>query len=167
MDFGYIKTTAANIFNQISTQNFLVKSIIAIWMFFTGIHVYIYAVFLLTLIDVITGTIASIKRGEAFKSKILKKGLVEKFFLYILIMIAVFVLETVAKSVIKYTAFYFVSFAAFSISCYELISILENIISINPKLTFVTSFINLTNRLQTTATDKANKAIDDVKVDKD
>jgi len=45
------------------------------------------------IIDVITGIIASIKKGEPFKSRILRKGLIEKVVIYNMLMVSVFVLE--------------------------------------------------------------------------
>jgi hypothetical protein len=112
---------------------------------------------------VITGVAASIKKGESFRSKILKKGLIDKTLLYIIMLIAVFILEGLAKSVFTYTPYYFVFFAAFMISCYELISIFENILVLNPNLTFIQPLITLTNKMSSKATETAEKKIDSLK----
>ena len=42
------------------------KALAAIWFFFTGIHMYLYAVIALTIVDVVTGVLASLKKGEPF-----------------------------------------------------------------------------------------------------
>jgi hypothetical protein len=90
----------------------------------------------------------------------LKKGLVEKFFLYTLILIAVMILESVAKTVLSYTAFYFVFLAAFLISTYETVSILENILTVNPNLKFIQPLVNLVTSMQKKAIDKAEAEIE-------
>lgn len=164
MDLVYLKKVLVNVISQlhINQNNFIVKSIWALLIYFAGIKVYIITVFVLTFIDVITGTIAAIKRGEPFKSKILKKGLIEKFFLYVLVLIAVFVFEGLTKQIINYSAYYFVFFASFLICSYELVSILENVVSINPNLTFIKPIINLVNKMQTKSISKADKMVDEL-----
>lgn len=157
MDFKYAKTNFLNVVYSFSTDNIILKTLIASCLSFLNIASYIYAVFALVVIDVITGVIASIKKGESFKSKILKKGLVEKFFLYVLMLIAVFILEKIMKNIFTYQEYYFVFLAAFLISSYEVVSIFENVLSINPKLTFIRGLIKLTNKLS----DKAMEDSDD------
>lgn len=83
--------------------------------------------------------------------------MVAKFLLYTLILIAVMVLESVAKTVLSYTAFYFVFLAAFLILTCETVSILENILAVNPNLKFNQSLVNLVTSKQKKAVDKAEK----------
>jgi hypothetical protein len=139
----------------------IIKLLIAFWMFFAGIHVYFYYIVGLTIIDVITGVIASIKRGEPFKSKILRKGLIEKGILYNLLMISVFFLEMILKTVISYDAFYLVLASAMMIGTYELSSIAENLIVINPRIAFLKSILKMSNKMHEKTIEIAEKKIDD------
>ena len=140
----------------------LIKAVIASWLFFAGIHTYIYCVLGLVLIDVVTGIIASLKKGNKFKSRILRKGLIEKVILYNLLMISVFILEIVIKTAVNYSAFYMVLIATVLISTYELSSILENILVINPNLSFISKLINLSNKIQESTIDVAEEKIDNI-----
>lgn len=128
-------------------------------LYFAGFKGYFHCVFILTIIDLITVKMAAMQSGEKFTPKILKKGIIEKFFLYNFILIAVMVLESVAKTVLNYDAFYFVLLAAFLISSYETVRIFENIIIINPNLKFIQPLINLTTSLQNKAVYKAEDAV--------
>lgn len=107
------------------------------WMLFAGIHSYFYAVIAFTVIDVITGIAASLKKGEKFKSRILRKGLIEKLCLYMVLMVSVFILESVVRTGIKLENYWLVMVATVLISTYEFSSIVENILVINPKLVFL------------------------------
>jgi len=167
MNFAYQKTVAAKLMNvllDLKTSNIIFKAILTAIMGLAGIKIYLVSVFLLVIIDVITGIMASIKKGESFKSKILKKGLIDKTFLYIVMLIAVFILEGIAKSVINYSHYYFVFLASFMIACYEIISIFENVLVINPSLTFIQPLINLTNKLSSKAQDTAESTISNADV---
>jgi hypothetical protein len=56
--------------------------------------------------------------------------------------------------------FFVVFFVSTLISSYEAVSICENILRINPKLTFLNSLIRLSQRVSKTAIDSADKKID-------
>lgn len=162
MNLPYLKTVSAKLIDaslNFNTSNVIFKTILTAVMGLAGIKVYLVSVFALVIIDVITGVMASIKKGESFKSKILRKGLIDKTFLYVVMLIAVFILEGLAKSVFTYTPYYFVFIAAFMIACYELISIFENILVLNPNLTFIQPLITLTNKLSSKAQDTAESTI--------
>jgi hypothetical protein len=168
MNLPYLKTVTnklIDISSNTSITSVTFKTIVTAFMALAGIKVYLVSVFALVILDVITGVAASIKKGESFKSKILKKGLIDKTFLYIIMLIAVFILEGLAKSVFTYTPCCFVFFAAFMISCYELISIFENIFVLNPNLAFIQPLINLTSKLSSKAAETAESQIgkEDVK----
>src|SRR4051812_33572661 len=105
----------------------LLKASLAAWLFFAGIHFYLYCVLGLVVIDVITGIMASLKKGEEFKSRLLRRGLIEKLILYLLLIISIFILEIVIKTAINYTPFYLVIFSVIIIATYEISSILENL----------------------------------------
>ncbi len=132
----------------------LIALITACWMHFVGIHSYIYAVIALTVIDVATGIIASIKKGEKFKSRILRKGLIEKVCLYLIIMVSTFILESVIRTGIELETYWLVMVATTLISTYEFSSIVENLLVINPNLTFL-------KRLQKISNNMANKTVND------
>lgn len=161
--FKYSVEILQKLVNQVihsTTANNILKAVIGSWLFFAGIHTYIYCVLALVVIDVVTGIIASIKKGEEFRSRILRKGLVEKVILYNLLMISVFVLEIVIKTAFNYSTFYLVLIATVCITTYELSSIMENILVIKPELGFVRKLINLINKLQDKTVDIAAKKID-------
>lgn len=159
----YIKALGAGIVSTAlssSTPSLILKFIILGWLFFAGIHVYIYAIFALTLIDVVTGVIASRNRNEPFSSRKFKKGLLEKTFFYILILVVVFILDFLLIGVIGHSTFYLAFGACFSISLYEVSSILENIYSVNPEFTFLKRLLNLTGTIEEKFYEKAEAKID-------
>ena len=165
MDFKYYKNLVFSIFNNFFASDkakWIVKAAFLAFAYFSSIHIYFYAIIALSVIDCITGIWASVKQGVSFKSSILRKGLVQKFLLYNLLMISVFIIEKVLKSVIIYSKFYFVMIATMMISTNELVSICENILKINPRLLFVNKVINLTNQVQDETVNTAEKKIQDV-----
>lgn len=162
MNLPYLKTVSGKLIDSmlnLNTSNVIFKAILTAIMGLAGIKIYLLSVFLLVILDVITGVMASLKKGESFKSKILKKGLIDKTFLYIVMLIAVFILEGLAKSVINYTPYYFVFLASFMIACYELSSIFENVYVLNPNLTFLKSFLYLVSKLSDKAVSTAEDTI--------
>ncbi len=64
--------------NILSFDNIVVKTIVAVWLYFAGIHTYLIANPILLVLDAITGVYSSIKKGNKFTSRYLKKGLLEK-----------------------------------------------------------------------------------------
>ena len=98
MNWLYLKELLKKLYNS-ATDNLITKGILAGWAYFGGIHLYIYLVFGLKVFDCVTGIIAARRKGEPFTSKILKKGLIEKAFLYVIIIVAVFFLEMQFKSI--------------------------------------------------------------------
>lgn len=164
----YSGTTLLNILSNFKNSPLIskiIKLILAGWMMFAGIHVYFYGILALTIIDVITGVMASIKKGEPFKSKILRKGLIEKGILYNLLMISVFVLEMILKTAFEYKAFYMVMIAAMLIGTYELSSIVENLMVINPRLNFLKNILNMSNKMHEKTIEIAEKKIDEYKTE--
>jgi hypothetical protein len=162
MNLPYLKTVSGKLIDSmlnLNTSNVIFKAILTAIMGLAGIKIYLLSVFLLVILDVITGVMASLKKGESFKSKILKKGLIDKTFLYIVMLIAVFILEGLAKSVINYTPYYFVFLASFMIACYECISIGENVFVLNPNLLFLKPMISLFGKLQDKAVSTAENTI--------
>lgn len=156
---AYIQHLLTRIFTSI-TNNIFIKILIGIWLYFAGIHIYLFCIGGLVIFDVITGIAASIKSGMPFKSQYLKKGLLEKVALYLILILSAFMLGSILKSIYPYQHFFIVFFIAILISSYECVSICENILRINPSLTFINSFINLSNRITKSAVDSVDKKID-------
>ncbi|WPQ65506.1 phage holin family protein [Chitinophaga sancti] len=147
-----------------SLWNNILKILIAVWLFFAGIHTYIYCIIALTILDIATGIPASMKKGVPFKSRILRKGLIEKVVLYLIMLIAVFILELVVKTAIEYDSFYMVLVVTMCISTYELTSILENIAILRPELPFISRLIKLSNKIQEKTLDIAEDRVDKTKI---
>lgn len=169
MNFTYIKYILLNLFNNLTNlfkDNLVIKLMIAVWFYFTGIHVYLYCVFFLLTFDVATGITASIKKGDKFTSRYLKKGLLEKLALYIILILAAFALESVVKTIFNWEKFFVVFFVSLLISIYEVVSICENILIINPSLVFLSSIIKLSKSLNDKAIETAQSKIDAIEFDK-
>jgi hypothetical protein len=158
MNWTYLQQILGKIFSVF--DNIFIKAVAAVWLICAGIHTYLYAVAALLLFDVLTGIYASIKRGESFTTKILKKGLLEKTVLYLILMGASLAMEMVLKKIFGWENYYVVFFVTLLITTYEFVSICENIYSINPNLTYLKSLIGISNRVR----DKAIKYAED-KVD--
>lgn len=163
MHFTYARTILLNIFTSFIKSPITTKLIdlaIFIWLLFAGIHTYIYATMALTIIDVITGITASIKKGEPFKSRILRKGLIEKVVIYNLLMVSVFVLEYIIRKAIGYDNYWLVLLTTTLIGTYELSSIFENLFVINPNLVFLKSLIKLSDKFRDKTVSIAEDKID-------
>lgn len=159
----YIKIILKNIWQfAIDNSNGIIKALVAIWYFFAGIHMYIYAVIALSIVDVITGVLASSKRGEKFTSKKLKKGLLVKFALYLVLILTVFVLDLITKSVFHHEDFYFSFLITFLISTYEVVSILENINTIKPDIPFMSALVSIFKKMGEKSIEKMEERVDDV-----
>lgn len=141
---------------------FITKFIVSGWLLFIGVHVYFYYVIALMFIDVFTGIWASRVAGDAFQSKKLRKGLLEKFALYVILIISVFILELILKKILSYNEFYGVALLAIFISTYEISSIIEKVLIINPNLTFLNKVARILNLLDNRLEKKAEKTIDKI-----
>jgi len=149
-------------FNVSSASNVVYKAILTAIMGLAGIKIYLVSVFGLVIIDVITGVMASIKKGESFRSKILRHGLIDKTFMYIIMLTTVFILEQLTKSIFTYSPYYFMFIVSFMIACYETVSIFENLLVLSPNLTFIQPLITLTNSLSDKAKNTAEGTIESV-----
>lgn len=148
MDLTYIKHTLTGIVNtmlQLNVGKFLMGLLTGLWLFIAGIHVYIYAIIFLTLLDVITGVWAAIHSGEQITSKKLKTGLLQKTALYLLLLVGAFMVGKVLQSVLHYEQFYIAFLLTLMISVYEMTSVIENVIKINPDLKFLQRLIGVMN----------------------
>jgi hypothetical protein len=123
------------------------KSIVALLMYFADIHLYVIAVLSLTAIDVFMGVWAARRRNEQITSRKLRKGLIEKAALYLVLLVASFILGKVMQNVLSFEKFYLTWILTLLISVYEITSIIENMISINPNLSFLGKFKKLLNSI--------------------
>jgi len=114
-------------------------------MYFAGSHAYIISVMALLLLDVITGVSAAKKSGEPITAKRLGMGLLEKTGLYLILLIASFVLGLVMKDVVHIETYYITWLLTILIDVYEITSIIENVIKINPELAFLNKIKKLLN----------------------
>ncbi len=159
----YVKSVVSHICQHVvDNLPSVVKALAAVWFFFAGIHTYIYAVLALTIIDVITGLLAAHKRGEAITSRKLRKGLLEKFALYLVILISIFTLDVVLKSILPVESFYLSAIVTFLISTYECTSILENVLVINPNIPFIKPLVKVFNKMGDKTVDNLDKRVDDI-----
>jgi hypothetical protein len=122
-------------------------------MHFAPVQVYLISILLFVLVDVSTGIWASIKEGKSFKSKILGDGLFSKLIIYFLLMWMAIQFGLVLQSVTHTSTFYIAWILTILISAYEISSLIENVIKINPKLLFLNRF----KRMITTISDKQIK----------
>lgn len=141
--------------NFFSRDGFAWKAVVAAVMYFADIHLYIIAVLCLTIIDVVTGVWAAKKRNEEITSRKLRKGLLEKTALYLILLLSSFIIGKVFQNVLHFENYYVSWILTILISVYEITSIIENSISINPNLSFLGKFKSLLNKV-------ADKQIDNV-----
>lgn len=160
---NYIKLQLIKLFESLN-DNFLVKAIATGWLLIGGVHDYIFLVFTLIMLDVITGIYAAIKQLKKFVSDELKKGLLEKTALYMVLILVAFVMASTLKTIFPYDGWYIPAFVTILIASYEAVSICENILAINTKLTFIKSFIKLTNTFSDKTINNASKAIDNIEL---
>ncbi|MDO9374553.1 MAG: phage holin family protein [Ferruginibacter sp.] len=163
MNHSYIEQLLLNLienFTNFFKYNPAIKTIIAFFFYFAGIHVYLYCVFILVIFDVITGIKASMTKGEKFTSRFLKKGLLEKLALYLILILAAFFLELVLKSMYQWDKNFIAFLVTMLISTYEMVSICENILIINPNLEFLKGIIKLSKSICNKAMEVARNKVD-------
>jgi carbon starvation protein CstA len=151
MNLSYIKYVLGNLFNTLlkllDFDGFVWKALIGIVMYFAGIHLYIVAVVVLALMDVFTGVWAAKKTGIEITSRKLRRGMLEKTGLYLILLVASFVLGKVMQDMIKIDNFYVAWLLTVLICIYELTSIIENVIKIYPTLAFLSKLKVLLNKV--------------------
>lgn len=96
-------------------------------------QVYIVCIFVLVIIDMITGIMASLHRGERFNSRKLRTGLIERIILYGFLFIITMMLDTMLRSVYDYGKNYIDIICCTIIGFYEAGSCVENLASRFPK----------------------------------
>ena len=114
------------------SDGWLFKAGTAVILFFGGIHMHIGVIVVLTVMDIAVGITAALKRGEKFSSRKLRRGLLEKFTLYIILFFSILMLDKIIHSMIATETFYLSGLVTLLISLYEISSISEGLYSINP-----------------------------------
>lgn len=162
MDYNsYCKYLLQGLF---TSDNLFIKALLAGWMFFSGIHAYLLAIPVFIMLDVISGVFASYRKGLPVTSKKLRKGLLEKISLYMILVIAGFFLDYILKTVFPWESYYVVFLISILISSYELVSIFENLQTLNPKLRFLASLIALSKKVNDKALKIAERKIDEADI---
>jgi toxin secretion/phage lysis holin len=159
----YAKTILKNLVTTLQDNLEVIgKLLIAVWFFFVGIHTYIYTILVLVLIDAVTGVVKAAKLGEGFKSRKLRKGLLEKLAVYLVLLVSVFFLDRLTQSVLNHGGNYFAFFITFLITCYEVSSILENLNSIKPGLPFLSGLVRIFKKMGDSAMDKMEQNVEHI-----
>ena len=84
--------------------------------------------------------------------------------LYLILMLVSFALEAVLKTIFHRESYFVVFFVTVLIATYECISVCENILAINPNLTFLKDIISVSERMQSQAIKIAEDKIDNLTV---
>lgn len=150
--------------NSSVVLNSIKLGLVYVWAIFIGIHSYVYCILALIIIDVYFGIKASLKQGEPYKTRILRKGLLEKFVLYFFVLLIAFILDTVLQHGIEYSKYYIAFIASAMISFYEASSIVEKLIIIYPDVPFLKRLARLLNVLDTEVEKKTTAIITDAPV---
>jgi phage-related holin len=151
-------------FNSSILINFIKVALVYLWALFIGIHSYIFCILALIIIDVVFGIKASLKQGKPYKTRILRKGLLEKFVLYFGVILIAFILDTVLQNGIQFSQYYVTFIGSAMISFYEASSIVEKLIIIYPEVPFLKRLARLLNVLDTEVEKKTTALITDGEV---
>lgn len=148
-NFSYIKYLLFGLLGTLVSisDNWLRKAFISLMTavagYYAGIMVYLIAIGVLVVADIITGVWAAFKLGEKFSSKKLGKGLIQKSAVYLIIMAASFEIGKVMQTAIAHETMWLAFVLTTLILLYELTSIIENIVVINPDMYFLRRFSGL------------------------
>lgn len=109
---------------------------VLIWIssIFTPIYLNIIFIFSIIILDVLLGIMASLKKGEAFTSHRLKEGLIHKVAFYGILLSSFLGFEYVLMNMFFYKTFYIIGAITAMIGFYELTSIIEKMIIIEPRI---------------------------------
>ncbi|RZK12920.1 MAG: hypothetical protein EOO46_01410 [Flavobacterium sp.] len=140
----------------------LVKGVIALVMFFSSIHSFFVIIMALVLMDVVTGLAAAYKSGEAFSSRKLRRGLLEKLCLYLMLLITVFFIDKLLVDELGFARLYFSIFITFLISIYETSSVIENMYKIRPDIPFLSGLLSIFKGMGDKALKSMKKRTDEI-----
>lgn len=147
-DFSYTRYILLGLVGTLSrlthdVKAFIVGLVTAVGAYYAGIQLYLFAIGALVVADVVTGIWASFKQGEKFSSKKLGRGLIQKTVIYLIIMAASFEIGKVIQSAIGNETYWLTWILTLLILVYELTSVIENIVIINPQFYFLKRFSGL------------------------
>jgi len=114
----------------------------------TDMRVYIAAIGVLVTIDMITGIMASLHRGEKYSSRKLLIGLVDRFILYGFLFNIMLMLDAMLRGTIDYGRSYITIVCCTIIGFYEASSCVENLVSRFPNRPFLRKIGNALNLLE-------------------
>lgn len=143
----------------------LIKVAVA-WLFTLWLDVYVYIsiVMFLSVADVLTGLRKALKDGKPFSSKKLRRGLIERLVLFTSLFVLMLCMDNLIRGMYDYGKYYITQFVCVIIGFYELSSIIENLIAIHPKFTFLKKIARFLNLLETKheerTIDKVEKFLD-------
>lgn len=119
-------------------------------MILTSIRVYLVAIAILIIMDMLSGIGASLKNGEKFDSGKIKKGLLERIVLYGSLIIITLAIDSMVRGTWDYGSYYVTMFSCTVIGFYEAGSCIENLITLYPQYTFLKKIANMLNLLEKT-----------------
>lgn len=125
-------------------------------------RVYILSIFVLVIMDMITGIMASLHKGERFSSKKLKRGLLERVLLYGSLFIITLMIDTILRGTIDYGKYYAAIVCCTIIGFYEAGSCVENLVSRFPDKAFLKRIGAMLNLLEKSYTDSTIEKVNDV-----
>lgn len=113
-----------------------------------NMRVYLFSIFVLVIIDMISGIAASLHRGERFNSRKLRTGLIERIILYGALIVITLMIDTILRGTIDYGKYYVAIICCTIIGFYEAGSCVENLVSRFPKYTFLKKIGDMLNLLE-------------------
>lgn len=113
---------------------FLFQFLLFLTTIFSPIYLNIIFIFCVLIADVVLGVAVSIKKGVKFESRKLKKGLVHKLAFYGIIIVSFLGLELVLMKMLQYKTYYIIGVITTMIGFYELTSIVEKMMIIEPNI---------------------------------
>jgi len=149
-------------YHLFDSTGFLYKACAAVILYFAGIHSFLGVILALVLIDVATGLIAALKKGERFSSRKLRKGLLEKMLLYLCLLITVFLADGLLLKTMGLGSYYLTFCITFLISMYELASIAENLYSIRPDIPFLGGLVGIFKTMGESALNSMKKRSEEI-----
>lgn len=136
--------------------------IIFILGLFAPIYAHIVVILVAVLLDVMLGIIASLRKGEIFTSRRLKDGLINKTAIYGILLASFLMIEGVVMGMLGYTVFYAVGAISTMILFYELISIIEKLIVIDPRTKVLYRILKFVKKTDKKLDDVIDKKLDEI-----
>lgn len=130
---------------------FLGSFLLGLWL---DLYVFILGIPIIAVMDAHLAIKACIKKGGEYQSHLLKKGLFQKFKLYLTFMILTVVLDIIFHKIYNYEI-YFTTYLLFAfVALYEAGSILESLNILHPNNKAVKKFATILNLTEKKFNDK-------------